>query len=1276
MKPTVMLHVLISVSLITQGVAFLPSRTGITLPDTDYTLTDITVAGIVRVVAKYFEDSNPDRYSPGNLTGLDPLTPSSLFQVHYGDCASFDKFDGAIDTITNHNIRMARVFPNKAEWHFNGNQINAGHQKMMGIRKRILDVLTVGDENAPDYDVARINCGNFLHLAHSFYSNTNWIELNRFYATSIEGNPEVITPSRNLGINANLTFQECPSSVEVCRNCVGGSANVPESQDCSDNLHDTICIASGFRSGQDRPKTVSIPPKCSHGGINDWSRLMEATGGINKETSDPSLSPHHFLHQQAALTAIQATVDFFYHADTGLYNLIGEQKFRKLLNLDVGTSLTFVIDTTGSMSDEIQAVKDQTIELINTNSGTCLAAFKYVVVPFNDPEFGPAFVTADPQECIRYISGLTADGGGDCPEMANSGLELGIQNSLDGNKVYLYTDADDKDKEKLPTILALIEEKGVQVEYLLTGTCTSRRRRRALSTTTPSSSFLAIASKSGGTIYSTDDAGIRGLSRVIQGNIRASQATVLKMNVRNSTAPVEIPVDSTIQELLVSIIGPLDSTTVNIRNPQGAEGSPSILGADIFTSSAQQIVFSFNTTSQQTKGNWILKLQNVNPTSEYKITVSAKSLLDFTFDLMEVDQSGTAYPLEGLPVAGVKVLIQIKISSQDMISSISEIRLFDTSGRERLFSGAAEPIPGRTQGLYLANVTLPEQPFVVSILGVDSKGARFLRAQPAEVQVGAFKLEQVIGNNTIEELHQGSEGSLVFRVTNKGPADTMVIAVSVGANRGAVKLNVSVEQVLAATVEPLTMKLASGKTQEGVITVRAADTVPIGTTVKVTLTVSSNLSLAINILSVDVTVVEVPAIHLEIIDRTLPTCVVLDTGGNCTADQMTKDCHLHEWWVRIQATDETALAAILPDPEVGFSQSFVYEEFSLNGVTALYKAPCCCPKLNITVRDGNGNTASCGNDFYTPVAGKIEEPLCNGPIIDSIPPTCTILAVAGNCTADQMTTNCHLHEWWVRIQATDDTNLTEFLLEPQVGLSQSLEYEESSLQNVTALYKAPCCCPKLNVTVIDGNGNTASCGNDFYTQMVEKITEPVCNGPINIVDSNPPTCSVLDTGGGCTADQMSTNCHLHEWWVRIQATDETNLTEFLLEPQVGLSQSLEYEERSLQNVTALYKAPCCCPKLNITVRDGNGNTASCGEDFYTSMAGTTTEPICNGLIVYAGSSIVTGVVVGIVVGCCVLILILLIVAFVKLYKTRETSKEENSPQKSKEDPAEQVDSVM
>ncbi len=42
------------------------------------------------------------------------------------ECASWKQFQGAIDTITNENTDRARLFSGKAEWHFNGNQINAG----------------------------------------------------------------------------------------------------------------------------------------------------------------------------------------------------------------------------------------------------------------------------------------------------------------------------------------------------------------------------------------------------------------------------------------------------------------------------------------------------------------------------------------------------------------------------------------------------------------------------------------------------------------------------------------------------------------------------------------------------------------------------------------------------------------------------------------------------------------------------------------------------------------------------------------------------------------------------------------------------------------------------------------------------------------------------------------------------------------------------------------------------------------------------------------------
>lgn len=50
--------------------------------------------------------------------------------------------------------------------------------------------------------------------------------------------------------------------------------------------------------------------KCSHGGPSDVYRGFPATGGINKETSDPGLSPHHHLHTEAGRAAVQATADF------------------------------------------------------------------------------------------------------------------------------------------------------------------------------------------------------------------------------------------------------------------------------------------------------------------------------------------------------------------------------------------------------------------------------------------------------------------------------------------------------------------------------------------------------------------------------------------------------------------------------------------------------------------------------------------------------------------------------------------------------------------------------------------------------------------------------------------------------------------------------------------------------------------------------------------------------------------------------------------------------
>lgn len=59
---------------------------------------------------------------------------------------------------------------------------------------------------------------------------------------------------------------------------------------------------------------------------------------------------------------------------------VGSDKYRRLFDLYQGSALSIVIDTTSSMSGEINAVTDQVAEIV-ANIPTEL----YILVPFNDP---------------------------------------------------------------------------------------------------------------------------------------------------------------------------------------------------------------------------------------------------------------------------------------------------------------------------------------------------------------------------------------------------------------------------------------------------------------------------------------------------------------------------------------------------------------------------------------------------------------------------------------------------------------------------------------------------------------------------------------------------------------------------------------------------------------------------------------------------------------------------------------------------------------------------
>ena len=67
----------------------------------------------------------------------------------------------------------------------------------------------------------------------------------------------------------------------------------------------------------------------------------------------------------------------------GLRRSLGEETFDSLMAVHGGVSLIFVIDDTGSMSDEIQATKNITIDIIRQARRNPIQ--NYILSPFNDP---------------------------------------------------------------------------------------------------------------------------------------------------------------------------------------------------------------------------------------------------------------------------------------------------------------------------------------------------------------------------------------------------------------------------------------------------------------------------------------------------------------------------------------------------------------------------------------------------------------------------------------------------------------------------------------------------------------------------------------------------------------------------------------------------------------------------------------------------------------------------------------------------------------------------
>lgn len=651
------------------------------------------------------------------------------------------------------------------ERHFTNENFLQGTTELMTQRQRVISSVT---GSPADGSTGRKALGRALHSIQDFYSHSNWIEQGK--GSPIASFGTATTP------NPPLTLAACP----VDGNHLGPGGGGGDT--------------SGYYVGVFGCSTIPAG-KCWHG------NYTSSCPGINKD------KPAFTGHVAARGVAEQATANFVQGI---LDSLAGNDKAIMAL-LDVRGTTAFIIDDTGSMGGTIDGVKSIVGTIVNTlNDDPDLTPTNWLLERFNDPDFGPPLVTDEASVLLGGVNGLFAHGGGDCPELSQSGLLEAIDGSLPNSNLYLFTDASALDSGLVNSVIAKARDKDIVINYALSGSCSPIDPAYVRGASETGGFLIPLANRSAAEVTKLTSLFLAQLSGDLV-RIASSKGTLA------GTTSLPFPIDATARRLVV--LGNADSLSgFTLRRPSGAVVAAGDADAQITTILQGRIVI----VNAPATGSWTVELAGAGA---YAIAVNANSPLEFRkFALVRpnADIHGGYFPISGQPLAGSTVTGDATVLGPFANAVFTAV---DDSGTPIRPIALMRNFPDAAADHFLGTFQLPDVAFRMVAEGQDEAGNPFRREFPALFRGQPANVQVAVG--ATDTLLAGTSRSFDVTLTNAGAAATY----SLQATSSVAGIDVS--------VSPVSIAAPAGGTATSSLTISVPAGTPEGTEVAVTVTATS-----------------------------------------------------------------------------------------------------------------------------------------------------------------------------------------------------------------------------------------------------------------------------------------------------------------------------------------------------------------------------------------------------------------------------------------------------